>query len=253
MVTRDIYQDKLKWLKKNKIVTKETPTRSTINRLYSFYHRNPLNTPLYVAYGLQKRIDRSIEKKGGGFELQTPQGKITAKRYIDEKVKNRVNIVKRKLSPQASFAHSKYKKYMHRVQDYLVYRPNITANEENLNKKIEQLRKQILPEIQDDIDLIAKNFRIFYKTPLIGSVSSLKSQDFPQGQGFNYQRVGFIRLYKKQYNKYLDFFIDELLNSLVNGFKLVYKYENMNVTLFKIEIVFTSDLRASMYEKLRVE
>ena len=141
---------------------------------------------------------------------------------------------------------------MHRVQDYLVYRPNITFNENNIEQASKKIQKQLLPMIRKDVDLIAKNFNMFYKTTLIGAVSSFKSHDFPQGLGYNYQRLGFIRLYEKQYKKYLDFFIEELYNTIKNGLRLVYEYDKMQVTFFKIELIFTSDKKASLYEKLRV-
>lgn len=246
-------QQKLSWLKNNKIITKEKPSQSTINRLYSFYHRNPINTPLYVAYGLQKRIDKRLDQYGADYKMQTPKGRITAKKYMQDTVKQRFKNVNRKLSYQTTFTHSKYKKYMHRVQDYLVYRPNITANDENIDRAMKKIQTQLLPVIRKDVDLVAKNFNMFYKTALIGAVSSFKSHDFPQGLGYNYQRLGFIRLYEKQYRKYLDFFIDELFNTIRNGLRLVYEYDKMQVTLFKIELIFTSDKKASMYEKLRVD
>jgi len=247
------YQSKLLWLQKNHIVKKEKPSIATVNRLYSFYHRNPLDTPQYIAYGIQKHVNQNIEQKGGDYKIQTPQGDITVKNYMKKTVKTRVSTVKKKLSYQASFSHSKYKKYMHRVQDYLVYRPNLSANEENYAQILKKVQKQLLPMIRKDVDLVARNFDIFYKTTLIGAVTSFKSLDFPQGEGFNYQRVGFIRLYKNRYQEYLDFFIDELFKSIKNGFRLVYEYDKMNVTMFKIELIFTSDERASIYEKLRVD
>ena len=249
----ETYQQKLLWLKKNKIIKKEQPSKSTVNRLYTFYHRYPITTPQYIAYGLHKRINKRLEQYGESYTMQTPIGRVTAKKYMKETVKARVTYVTKKLSYQTHFTHSKYKKYMKRVQDYLIYKPNIIANEENLQQILKKIHKQIIPMIRKDVDLIARNFDIFYKTTLIGSVSSFKSNDFPQGEGYNYQRVPFIRLYKNRYREYLDFFIDELYQSIRNGLSLVYKYDKMHVTFFKIELIFTSDMRASVYEKLRVD
>jgi len=245
-------QSKLAWLKQHNVTKKKVLSHATINRLYSFYQRNPLDTPVYLAYGMRKRLDENVKIYGEDYELSTPRGKFTAKKYVTQTVKRRASFVQKKLSYRASFTHSKYKKYMHRVQDYLFYHPRVTANEATYERTLKQLQLSLLPTVQEDVDLVAQNFQIFYKTALVGSVATFKSNDFPQGEGYNYQRVGFVRLYGHRYKEYLDFFIEELFESLKQGFALVFKYENMSVTLVKLEIIFTSDKRASLYEKLRV-
>lgn len=243
---------KLIFLYKHKIIEKDTkPSTSTINRLYSFYQRNPLDTPIALAYGLSKRINTRVKKYGGSYMLKTPKYPITAERYIQKQAQQITVSTKKQISHKATLKSSIYRPYSKRMQDYLSYRYHITCNEDSLNKVLMYIQRNVLPTIKQDVEIVTQNFMKFYHTPLVGSIAEFSSQDFPMGMGENYQRVAFTRIYKDKRKQYIDFFIESLYESIKNGFLICLQYDKMTITLNKIEIVITSDLRATAYEKLR--
>lgn len=242
-----------KWLKDKKIlIRKKRPSDRVIKRLYSFYHKYPLDTPLQVAYGMKKRISENIEVYGGNYELYTPGGKVTSEKYIKDRVKKREKLVRRSLSFKAHFVTNKYRPYIKRVQDYLVYRFNLIANEATLHDVLRKFERDNLPIIENDIKIYYKNYKNFYKTMLVGSIAKFVSTDFPQGKGESFLRVGFVRFYTNKYDEYRKFFVNELMDSVRRGFLIVKQYDRFDIKLVSIEIVFTSDVKASEYEKLRV-
>lgn len=245
--------DKLVFLHKNNVIPKEKiPSDSTINRLYSFYQKNPLDTPLYLAYGLKKRINKNLKTYGSKYELSTPKGTTTARKYVKKQVSQAKARVEKQIDFHTTFISSAYRPRMQRVQDYLIYRYKITANEQNISQVLDNFEKVRMPVIKRDTDIVARNYIKFYKTLLIGAIVSYKSNEFPQGKGEHVRRMGFIRIPKGKYKEYHKFFIDELFDLLKQGFLLVKAYDRMHITLTKVELVFTSDVKASFYERLRV-
>jgi len=245
--------EKIKWLRDKKILIRpKKPSRSTINRLYSYYHRNPLSTPLYEAYGLKKRISKRVADYGGKYELQTPRGKIEVGEYVRRRSQRMADKTKRQVSARTSLKTGIYRKYVDRMQDYLSYRFYITCNEATLNRAVKYVEKNVLPIIRKDLRIVINNFIEFYHVPLIGSIAVFESYDFPQEEGASYQRVAFTRVYRGREKEYLDFFMHDLMESIRNGFLTCLQYERMSIVLKKIEIVITSDRRATAYEKLRV-
>ncbi|GAH15830.1 unnamed protein product [marine sediment metagenome] len=113
------------------------------------------------------------------------------------------------------------------------------------------IEKNVLPVIRKDVKTVTQNFIQFYHTPLVGSITSFDSEEFPMGHGENFQRVAYTRIYRDKKKEYLDFFIDSLYESIKNGLLICLKYEKMTITLKKIEIIITSDLTATAYEQLR--
>lgn len=247
------FNKKLNFLYKNNIIKDDKKiSKSSVNRLYSFYQRNPLSTPILEAYGMKKSIRRSVDRFGGDYILSTPKGKISAEKYIKSESRRLVYRTRRQISPQAGFKANVYRKYIDRIQDFLSYRYSISCNQGNYDKVLSYIERHVLPVIRSDVDLVASNFKRFYSTPMVGSVAGFRSKDFPMGEGEFFSRVAFTRLYRdRRYERYLDFFINSLFDSLKGGFLLVHRYNNFDITLYKIEIVFTSDIRSSNYEKLR--
>jgi methyl coenzyme M reductase subunit D len=247
------YEEKLRWLHSHNVILKDKkPSKASVDRLFSFYQKNPLSTPIEFAYGMKKRVKKTIDIKGKDYKLQTPEGKVSAKDYIKTREKQKEDLVKKKIDFNTSFVSGRYKKYMKRVQDYLVYRYDITANEANISKVLRDIERNVIPVIKRDITIVYRNYREFYEDILVGAIISFKSSDFPQGEGTQHRRVGFVHLYKSNYKEYIDFFLEHLFENIKEGLLLVRQYNNFAITLKKIEIVFTSDLKASEYEKLRI-
>lgn len=243
-----------KWLIDKKILKKKDKTaNSTVKRLYSFYQKNPLSTPIYLAYGHKKRISNLLEKKGKNYNLKQPQNKkISIEKYVKDKNK-RINIqTKKQVSYGAVFKTGTYRKYLDRVQESLSYHYYIKCKRETLAKTLNYVERNVLPVIRRDLKIVIKNYLGFYKTPVISCVTGFKSSDFPQGAGQSFQRVAYTRIYMDKYNQYLTFFMDSLFDSIKNGFEICIVYEDMEIILYRIDIVITSDLRSTQLEKLRV-
>lgn len=173
-------KQKLAWLQQNNIVSKDKKlSEAYIRRLYSFYQRNPLSTPKNLAGGMPKRIERTLEKEG---TFQTPAGEITAKEYVHS-----IDIqTRKKISKQippffiVKFNH-RYKSG--KIDDTLIYPfrdgKGITVTGLNVQNVLKQLETIDIPDMLEQLNVLLKNRKIFYKERLIGAIIHYETKDMP--------------------------------------------------------------------------
>lgn len=247
MRTKLSYQKKLSWLKKNNVVLKKEKMReSTVDRLYSYYHKNPLNTPRDFAMGMGKRAVKNIEK---GRDLQTPKGKISAQKYIqkyDEKTRKEILS---QLSPNVHHVlFNQYFSGMKKIRDSFIYyiNPPKGLDINNINKfsVMEHLRKNVINDIMRNIKLMWKKRLILYKDNYIGAViiyevSNAPNAGDPRGVAF---------MPYEKFEKYLHGMIWELVIT-----DILRHYPEADISLKKIQVFISTERDKAMTEigKLR--
>lgn len=236
-------KQKLAWLKKNKVLVKtETPSKSTIRRLYSFYQRNPLSTPRNLAYGMPKRIDRTLEKQG---TLQTPKGAITAEDYIQTKSKKTVEEIQQMLPPGITWKTFDHRFKSGKREDRFRYIINhyqgLRITYLNHNGMLIHIKQNILPDLMETIKLYLKKRSYFYKTRTIGAIILYDTKNIP---GDPIPRpVAFTQA--KEFEEYLFDMLQELL--ITDIFR---NYKDAIVTLKYIDIFIRTRKEPSGVEKL---
>ena len=176
------YDSKLLWLRKNKIVLKKEKIRpSTVSRLYSFYQRNSLDTPRNLAYGMPKRLNRKLEEHPEQ-PIYTPKGKITVKQYVKSLDKRTIRQVRKEISrtSQVKFNH-RFKSG--KVDDYFIYPfrdgKRIETTALNVNTVLSQLKYADIPDLMEQLSVLFKYRKIFYKDRLVGAVLHYDTKDMP--------------------------------------------------------------------------
>lgn len=179
---------KLTWLRKNKVVVKRGKIRSsTVDRLYSFYQKNPLSTPRNLAYGFPGRIDKALENEKN---LRTPKGRITASQYVktidkmtakeiirltpenitDVKFSHRFKSGKREDSFRYVLPTTEKKKGRH---------PGMRADVLNVNDVLDRLRRVYIPDMMEHIDLLYKKRGRFYTQRTVGALIVFETKNMP--------------------------------------------------------------------------
>lgn len=204
------YTQKLKWLRKNKVITKKGGVKkSTVDRLYSFYHRNPLSTPINLAYGYPQRIEKAIEKQK---DINLPKGKkITAKKYLKDMNKRTAKQTAKEMSPNISRATFAHRYRSGKRDDGFRYNfrngKGITANALNVNSILAQLRNVDVPDLMEDLRIFIKNRGFFYKNKDVGALIVYDTQNMPDEpipRGIKFGEI-------KDFEKYLTDMLYELL------------------------------------------
>jgi hypothetical protein len=246
------YQQKLSWLKKNKVMISKKPSPSSVNRAYSYYQRNPLNTPLYIAYGLKKRIEKKIEKNGDKAILNTPKGKITAKAYYKKKSQKSYDEIQTIISPQITFEHDIYRKNK-RVNDYLTFRTSITCNRNNYYECLSRVTTNIIPTISDSLMLVIRYRRQFYSDYLVVAKITFESSDTDKLRHEQIEWMANIEIGRSNFQSTFD---KQLSEAIEKGFDVVFKYgsenELISTTLKKIELILSPRFYATKMDMLRV-
>lgn len=165
---------KLSWLRKNKVILKKEKIRpSTVDRLYSFYHRNPLSTPRNLAYGYKGRLEKTIEK-GAEAKLRTPKGTMTVKEYV--KVKNQASAkrVREELSPSVSSVKFGHRFVSGKREDRFRYSfrndEGIIVTDLNVDKVLKSLKKTDIPDLMEHVAVFYKLRNYLYKHRAIGAL-----------------------------------------------------------------------------------
>jgi len=175
---------KLAWLRRNAIITRaETPRESTVNRLYSFYQRNPLDTPRNLAYGMPKRVDRTLQRKG---TLQTPKGAVPAKQYVKKIDVDTGKAVMRDVSPDVyRVSLSKHFKSVGKVRDTLFIRimPPVVSTSQTFPEDVEERIDEVVYFIEQEITKLWNRRKRFYSDNhrvgalLFYTTANVKTQD----------------------------------------------------------------------------
>lgn len=174
---------KLSWLRKNKVILKKEKIRpSTVDRLYSFYHRNPLSTPRNLAYGYKGRLEKTIEK-GAEAKLRTPKGTVTVKEYV--KVKNQASAkrVRKELSPNIAgikFGH-RFKSGKREDRFRYVFRDGkgITVTISNVKNALHRLKTSDIPDLMENVAVFYKLRNYLYKHRAIGALIIYETKNLP--------------------------------------------------------------------------
>lgn len=253
MTGKRTYEQKLGWLRKKHVIIK-AKRASTVDRLYSFYQRNPLSTPRNLAYGLPKRIEKSIEK---GKDFKTPKGKITAKQYVKKHENKQRKEIKTKLPSNITINFARYYKNVDKLMDWYDYRirPPIVAT----NVTLVQARKRLQFVINDIIEITHHLKKIRGKTyqdydiggKLLGKTKNMRTADGtlnpPLAISLQWVHLG---------SKWLD---GDIAKSLNEAFEVAVKtlnnpsaQENSVVILTTFALKFTTDKRPSAYDRLRM-
>jgi hypothetical protein len=184
MTAKKTYDQKLSWLRKNHIVLKkEKISQSTVNRLYSFYQRNPLSTPRNLAYGLPKRIEKTLERQQS---FRTPKGKITAKEYVQNFDEITQKDLEKQLPPAVvSSTFNKYYSKVKHVRDEFIYiiRPPITATASTMNRAIKEANVMVMPDIHSIISLTWQKRKNLYANHDFGALIYYNTNNLETADG----------------------------------------------------------------------
>jgi len=236
---------KLTWLRKNHVILKKEKVRaSTVNRLYSFYQRNPLSTPRNLAYGLPGRIQKKFETEDGKITyVYTPKGKITTKQYI-KLIDTRTNRqIKRELPVNIStpkFSH-RFKSGKREDRFRYVFEPYLKVTALNVNDVLARLKKIYIPDLMETVDLFYKRRKIFYQTRVIGALILYDTENMPED---NLPRpVKFST--KQDFPGYLWDMLHELLVT-----DILRNYKDAIINLKCIDVFIRTQIKPSNIEKL---
>lgn len=174
---------KLSWLRKNKVILKKEKIRpSTVDRLYSFYHRNPLSTPRNLAYGYKGRLEKTIEK-GPTAKLKTPRGTITVKEYVKNLDRVSSENVKRELSPSIANQKFGHRFVSGKREDRFRYSfrngDGIQVTSLNVDKVLESLKTTDLPDLMEQVAIFYRLRSYLYKHRAIGALIIYKTINTP--------------------------------------------------------------------------
>lgn len=254
---------------------KEQPSKATVDRLYSFYHRNSLSTPLALAYGLKPRVEKKVAKKGGDAVVRTARGDIPVKRYVVS-VRKQVDI----LTKAEINREMKLNKYLHwsdKVQDILTIPFGITASESTYSDAMDKLTKFIEETVRPTVRRFVRTRRPIYAfgehligarcwfvtSPLVTTsntdTGNITSGDEVTVDNFH-TTVSYVSIDRKEW---LRFFIDGLnsqgrykqgvglYEALKRGFEVVFNYKSSTVTIKSVSFVVITRESASGMERLR--
>jgi hypothetical protein len=224
------YKQKLAWLRTNKVILKkELPRESTVDRLYSFYQRNPLSTPRNLAYGLPKRIEKTIEAQK---EFKTPKGKITAKQYIKTIDYRTARQIRQTASPSAVRIKFSHRFKSQKREDSFRYnfrnRKGIIINSMNVKNALLSLERIDIPDLMEIIELFfLKRGDYFYKNRLIGALILYDTENMPDDP--IPRPVAFVT--KDEFPKYLWDMIYQLLTiDILRNYKnAIIKLKHLNI------------------------
>lgn len=285
------YEQKLSWLRKNKVVLKKEKIRqSTVSRLYSFYHRNPLDTPRNVAYGLSRRVEHKIEIKGENAKIKAPK-KITAKEYVkrrreqidaqtekklEEIIKGNEEALRKlqkdftekidiediaKLKSRSDF--NRHLTWSGKVQDLRWIPCGITCTEKTYKEAIAYFDNFVDIYIMPQIESLVKTRKKMYKAHIIGIRCHFKTtpmkttvnrefDNYSKGDTYYADKFHTSVLYRDLNNpQWIVTLKNDLLKEVKKGFHKVFDYENSIVTLEEISINILTRETASEYERLR--
>jgi hypothetical protein len=232
-------------LRKHNVITKkEKPIEATANRLYSFYHRNPLSTPRNLAYGYPRRIEQKIEKYGEKAVIRAPEGTVNAKDYIRNKDKQSISLILRQISEKTQVQDLHFSKRMRvgKVRDTFKYiiRPPIVTNA--VMRKNAEARMSIeVRNIMDIVDIIWKARSYFYSDNVIGALIFSNAENVPNPPP----------LYGVEFNTY-----DKFAPRLHNMVKVLYSnvfnnYPDAIIEIFRIDIIISTAGKLSTLSRLR--
>jgi hypothetical protein len=257
------YEHKLAWLKRRDLMDKDKPSASTVNRLYSFYHRNPLSTPLAVAYGLKHRVEQKATKKGGEAVVRTGRGMIPVKRYVLQ-VRKRVDRETRE-SVTHRMTLNRYLSWSKKVQDIFTLPIGVMVKEDNYKDQMQVISKVFEEDVRPTVRRFIQVRRPLYEfgTYLIGArlhfvtsplkttvsrdIGNLIEGDSTIVTSFH-TTVAYISLDSKDW---LNRLMMRLYQSSKIGFDKVFQYKNSWVLLKDISFVVITRTRATGLERLR--
>lgn len=175
---------KLTWLRKNHVILKkEKPTDSTIKRLYSFYHRNPLSTPRNLAYGYKGRLERKVERYGEKAIIRTPKGKISAKDYYRRQSTRTAKQIRKELSPNIVNIKFNRKFLSGKREDHFRYvfrdGKGIEINILNVKDNLNRLRRIDIPDLMENLAIFYGKRDFLYTKRTIGALIIYDTKNMP--------------------------------------------------------------------------
>jgi hypothetical protein len=267
------YTKKLAWLRKRHIIVKKGKVaKTTVNRLYTKFkiQKMPLSTPRDVAMGMGKRLERKILKYGAKAKIRTPKGTITGKQYVKTCVKEIDEIIRLKLPADVEYKPNIYYRNVQKVQDHITHHFNpkeynavkYASGRTNILSVMNRAIKNIFPIIQKDIILI-NNFKgKYYKTLWVNIKMHFKMVDANGIVSDHFKYVPFSDVRASSMDNFLTWYFykkkDEkgqeqsVENVMKEGF-LLCKTDSGEAGshLVSITLYFSTDKRASEYDKLR--
>lgn len=255
------YTQKLKWLRKNKVITKKGGVKkSTVERLYSFYHRNPLSTPRNLAYGYPQRIEKSIEKQQ---DIETPKGRITAKKYRKRQLKTLDKQIASQLGHGVTYRPNIKTKAFKRVQNHILYHfphnqyvaVKLSTGKNNVGKMMNRANKEIFPVLKKDITLFINTKSGKYKTMLLQIWMHFKMEDFNGIVTDHHKIVPFANIKRQTIDSFLQWYFHQMTtcveDTMLEGFKLCLTPSGeAGSHLIAIMLYFSTDKQATDYDML---
>lgn len=251
------HAQKISWLRKNKIVLKKEKIRpSTVNRLYSFYHRNPLSTPRNLAYGYPERLEKKIMRYGAKAVIRTPKGKITGKQYVRSRAKSSQKEVRDLLpgyiTPKFGMYYSKVK----HVRDEFIYiiKPRIISTRTNKRQTLRKLQSVVIPDIVFYLSIFLEKRAYLYKHHDIGALLHYDTSNFTTASGVEnpsgYTRMPWITVYN---NDMVAEALFEAFQGALHIFDTVSGKASRGATieLFRVDIYISTKEKATTFDELR--
>lgn len=240
------YQEKLSWLKKHNIIKKKKPVKSTVNRLYSFYQRNPLDTPKHLAYGMKKRLKEKYKtQEPEKTYLRTPEGKITVKEYIQKQSQKTKKEIKKETTPDTTWQIFDHRFRSGKIEDRFRYvinrKQGLTIHALNLNNMMKHIKKHIIPDIMEIIELYYSKRKPFYKNRRIGAIIIYDTYNVP-GEPIP-RPVAFTK--KIKFEKYLMDMLEQLI--IID---IIRHYKNAQIRLKYIDIFIRTKQTPSNIDKM---
>lgn len=258
------YEQKLAWLKRHRIIKKDNPSKSTVNRLYSFYQRRPLSTPVELAYGLKPRLEKKIKKKGKDASVKTAKGEMPVSEYvkiISEDVDRETrSSVRHKMNLNRYFPSSE------KIQDVFTIPVHLVVREKTFTERsldwAKFLAEEVIPTVRKFVRLRRRVYkfgeyliatRCWFRTSDLVTTANEDFDNITAGRDKVivtkfFMSTPFVPIDRKGW---LEDFSDELYKRVIEGFEVVFRYRKSWVELKEISVVVMTRDRVTPIERLR--
>lgn len=250
----------------NKGIPSKGLSKQTTRRLYKYYieRQNPASNPRSLAYGEQKRLEKRIEENPNILLTAGTKEKITTKKYMKNAIKPIDQEIRRSLPARTNYYPNRYYHNVDKVQDHIEHRfdpeeylaVKKASGIHNITKVMNKAQKYIVPMLIDDMRLFVRLKGPYYRMLMVNMMFHFVMTDENEIQTDHYKYVPFSDMKYGPLEKFIDFYFYKMDGNVVDtikkGFFLCKTASGQaGSSLIKIMVFFSTNRRASAYEKLR--